>query len=196
MTNDIYYTALKVYDSETEHEFSWEDYIKWSKRTHLREVISLDGMLNGLAFEPDFDSKYDWNYFVTDGTMVTQLFNSMDYVLESVKELKYFNLLAIIKEPQKEKAALETDFEFIGYDLIEKGGNTSALTNCGGFDETFLPADLNAFGLVSDYNRAKEIQKKLPTNNPSEHHADCYLYELWRHSIIGRKNTKKNLSNQ
>ena len=29
----------------------------------------------------------------------------------------------------------------VGYDLIEKGGNISALTNCGGFDESFLPKD-------------------------------------------------------
>jgi len=187
MTNDIYYTALEVYDSQTGDEFSWEKYIEWSKLTHLRELVSLDGMLNGLAFEPDFDSKYDWNYIVTDGEMVTLFFNSMDYVLEKVKGLKHFNLLAVIKEPRKEKAELEKDFEFVGYDLTEKDGTISALTNCGGFDETFLPSDLNEFGLISDYDKAMKIQTELPINNPAEHHADCYLYEVWRHKKIGRK---------
>ena len=54
MTNDIYYTALEIYDSQTGDEFSWEKYIEWSKLTHLRELVSLDGMLNGLAFKPNF----------------------------------------------------------------------------------------------------------------------------------------------
>ncbi len=188
MTNDIYYTALEIYDSETRDEFGWKKYIQWSKLTHLRELVSLDGMLNGLVFEPDFDSKYDWNYIVTDGEMITLFFNSIDYVLEKVKGLKYYNLLAVIKEPKKEKAALETDFEFVGYDLIEKEGDISALTNCGGFDETFSPSDLNEYGLISDFDKAKKIQTELPLNNPAEHHARCFLYEVWRHKTIGRKN--------
>jgi len=117
MTNDIYYTALEMFDSKTGEEFNWK---KWSKLTHLREVVSLDGILNRPVFEPNFDSKYDWNYIVTDGEMVTQFFNSMDYVLKKVEGLSYFNLLAVTKEPTEEKAQLETDFEFVGYDLIEK----------------------------------------------------------------------------
>ncbi|WP_291870424.1 hypothetical protein [Maribacter sp.] len=187
MTDEIYYTALEIYDSQTGDEFSWEKYIKWSKLTQLKELVSLDGLLNGLAFKPDFDSKDDWNYIVTDGEMITLFFNSIDYVLGKVKGLNYFNLLAVIKEPNKEKAELETDFEFVGYDLIERGGDISALTNCGGFDETFLPTDLNEYGLISDIDKAKKIQMELPINNPAEHHADCYLYEVWRHKKIGRK---------
>ena len=101
--------------------------------------------------------------------------------------LKHYNFLAIIKEPKKEKAELETDFEFVGYDLIEKEGDISALTNCGGFDETFLPTELNEYGLISDFDKAKKIQTELPINNPAEHHANCYLYEVWRHKKIGRK---------
>ncbi len=187
MKPEIYYTALDTYDSDYGEEFSWGKYIEWSKLTHLKELVSLDGMLNGLSFKPDFDSKTDWNYIITDGEMVTLFFNSIDYVLEKVKDLKYFNLLAVIKEPEKEKAKLEIDFEFVGYDLIEKEGDISALTNCGGFDETFSPTDLNEFGLISDYNKAKRVQTELPINNPAEHHADCYLYEVWRHKSIGRK---------
>jgi len=187
MTNEIYYTALEIYDSQTEDEFSWEKYIEWSKLTQLKELVSLDGLLNGLAFKPDFDSKDDWNYIVTDQNMVTVFFNSEKYVLEKVKDLKHYNFLAIIKEPKKEKAKLETDFEFVGYDLIEKEGDISALTNCGGFDETFLPTELNEYGLISDFDKAKKIQTELPINNPAEHHANCYLYEVWRHKKIGRK---------
>ena len=193
MTKEIYYTALEIYDSETGDEFSWEKYIEWSKLTHLTELVSLDGMLNGLAFKPDFDSKEDWNYIVTDENIATVFFNSREYVLDKVKDLENFNFLAVIKEPNKQKAELETEFDFVGYDLIEKDGDISALTNCGGFDETFLPTDLNEFGLISDYEKAKKIQTDLPINNPAEHHADCYLYEVWRHKNIGRKTAYNNV---
>ena len=190
MTNKIWYTARKTYDAEYGVEFSWDKYIKWSKLTHLIELVSLDGMLNGLAFEPNFDSKEDWKYFVIEEQMITQFFNSIDYVLEKTKDIKYYNLLAVIKEPDEAKMDLSTDFDFIGYDLTEIGGNISALTNCGGFDESFLPSDLNEFGLVQEWAKAKKIQKDLRINNPEEPHADCYLYEVWRHKTIGRKNKK------
>ncbi len=187
MTNTIWYTARKTFDAEYGVEFSWDKYIQWSKLTHLTELVSLDGILNELAFKPNFDSKEDWKYFVTDERMITQFFNSMDYVLEKTKDIAYFNLLAIIKEPYESKTDLSGNFDFIGYDLIERGGNVSALTNCGGFDESFLPSDLNELGLIHEWAKAKKIQKDLKINNPAEPHADCYLYEVWRHKTIGRK---------
>ena len=187
METDIYYTALKTYDSDNKYGFSWKEYIEWSKLFHVKELVSLDGILNELAFMPDLDSSEEWSYIITDQGMVMFFFNSLEYVLNKVEHLEFFNLLAIIKEPTKEKAELSNAFDFIGYDLIEIGGDTSALTNCGGFDETFLPSDLNSYGLISEYDKAKRILKELPINNPDEHHADCYLYEVWRHKIIGRK---------
>ncbi|WP_299381849.1 hypothetical protein [uncultured Lacinutrix sp.] len=187
MKQDIYYTALCTYDSENKEGFSWNDYIDWSELKHLKELVSLDGNLNSLAFSLDIDAAEEWNYFITDHDMVMFYFSSLDYVLSKTDHLERFNLLAIIKEPGKEKANLNKDYNFIGYDLIEIGGNTSALTNCGGFDETFLPNDLNSYGLVSDYDSAKQIREALPINNPDEPHVNCYLYEVWRHKTIGAK---------
>ena len=190
MTKKIWYTAREIFDSDYKIKFSWDKYIKWSKLTHLTELVSLDGILNGLAFEPDFDSEEDWKYIVTEEQMITQFFNSMDYVLEKTKDLEYFNLLAVIKEPNEAKKDLSTDFDFIGYDLIETDGDVSALTNCGGFDESFLPSDLNTFGLIHKWAKAKKVKEDLKANNPEEHHADCHLYEVWRHKTIGRKSNK------
>ncbi|SFB33363.1 hypothetical protein [Algoriphagus aquimarinus] len=190
MNSEIWYTARETYDSDYEVEFSWKKYIKWSKLTHLSELVSLDGILNGLAFEPDFDSAEDWKYIVTEEQMITQFFNSLDYVVEKTKDLEYFNLLAVVREPNEAKSKLDSEFDFIGYDLIETDGDVSALTNCGGFDESFLPKDLNEFGLLTEWAKAKKIQTDLRINNPEEHHADCYLFEVWRHKIIGRKNKK------
>lgn len=190
MTNEIWYTAREIFDAESGVDFSWDKYIKWSKLTHLTELVSLDGILNGLAFEPDLTSAEDWKYFVTKEKMITQFFNSLEYVLEKTKDRAYYNLLAVIREPDEAKTDLSTNFDFIGYDLTERGGNVSALTNCGGFDESFLPSDLNKFGLIDEWAKAKKIQKDLRINNPKEPHADCYLYEVWRHKTIGRKKKK------
>ena len=190
MTNKVWYTAREIFDSEHGVDFSWDKYIEWSKLIHLTEVVSLDGLLNALVFKPDLSSEEDWKYIVRKERMITQFFNSMDYVLEKIKDKEYYNLLAVIREPNESKTDLSTDFDFVGYDLTERGGNISALTNCGGFDESFLPDDLNEFGLIPEWTKAKKIQKDLKINNPEEPHADCYLYEVWRHKTIGRKNKK------
>ena len=170
MKNEIWYTARETFDSDYKVDSSWNKYIEWSKLTHLSELVSLDGILNGLILKSDFDS--------------------INPIIEKTMGLEYFNLLAVIKEPNEEKSKLNSEFEFIGYDLIETEGNVSALTNCGGFDESFLPKDLNGFGLVTEWTRAKKIQTDLRINNPEEQHADCYLFEVWRHKRIGRKELK------
>ena len=66
MANKIWYTARATFDPEHGAEFSWDKYIKWSNLTHLTELVSLDGILNGLVFEPDYNSKEDWKYIVTE----------------------------------------------------------------------------------------------------------------------------------
>ena len=187
MTRDktkIWFTSRNIYDKEYD-ESSWEKYIKWSRLNQLEELVSLDGILNDLTFEPDFDTETE--EIVIEENQVTQFFKSIDYVKKKSNHLDYYNLLAVIREPiRKRQTQLERDFDFIGYDLIETDGDISALTNCGGFDETFNPKEQNEYGLISDYDRAKEIQLELPKNNPNEHHADCYLFEVWRHKFIGR----------
>ena len=181
---EIWFTARSIYDRDYD-ESSWEKYVEWSRLTQLEELVSLDGILNELVFEPDFET--DFEEIVFEGSQVTQFFKSIDYVNRKSNYLDYYNLLAVIWEPtKKRKNQLERDFDFIGYDLIETDGDISALTNCGGFDETFKPKEQNKYGLISDYERAREIQIELPKNNPGEHHADCYLFEVWRHRFIGR----------
>ncbi len=186
MPKQVYYTALSLFGPTTADGTAWNKYIQWARLPQLIELVSLDGILNPPVFEPDLNSEIDWNFVVTNGLLVTSYFTSKEYVLEQVKQLKHFNFMAVIQEPLLEKAELESEFDFVGYDLIEKTGNISAICNCGGFDETFLTSDLNEFGLVSDFHEAKRIQTELPQNNPNEPHADCYLYEVWRHKTIGR----------
>ena len=78
------------------------------------------------------------------------------------------------------------DYEFLGYDLLDHDFYISALTNCGGFNETFSANDLNENGLIGDYTKAYTIQKRLLKNNPDDYHADTNVIAIWRHKIIGR----------
>lgn len=186
MSNDkveIWFTARNIYDRDFD-ESGWDKYVEWSRLNQLEELVSLDGILNDLTFEPNFDT--DFQEILTDENKVIPFFKSFDYVKKKSSHLDYYNLLAVIREPSEKMQNLERDFDFIGYDLIETDGNISALTNCGGFDETFKPHEQNKYGLISEYVRAKEIQQEVPKNNPGEHHAECYLFEIWRHKFIGR----------
>jgi hypothetical protein len=182
------YTATEAYDSNYDSNgLSWSKYIEFSKLTHLKELVSLDGMLNGVIFEPDRGEKGDWEFIVSDDTYETGLFNSLEYVIKKIKDKTKFNLLTVVKEPNEKCENLKIpDFEFVGYELLDKDYSTSALSNCGGFDETFLPSDLNHFGLIDTFEKAYDIRDRLFKNNPMEHHADCYVFGLWRHKVLGR----------
>ena len=185
----IYYTARDTYDKiDNGNGFSWDKYLEWSKLTHLTELVSVDCMLNEVLVEPDRKNEDDWKYIVTDDSYETGFFTLLDYVLRKMKPRERFNLLAVVIEPRQDcKNVKLDDFEFVGYDLLDQEYGNSALTNCGGFDESFLPTDLNRFGLIEDYEKAYDIKQSLLANNPDEHHADTNVIAIWRHKTIGRE---------
>jgi hypothetical protein len=157
----------------------WTNYIKWSKLFHLKELISLDGMLCPSIIDADFDKDTDyliWEDYTSDQYI------SLEYLKNKVAEVNptSYRLLSVVKEPPEicEKVQLN-NFDFVGYDLIETEGDVSALTNCGGFDETFSPSDLNKYGLIQTHQEAYKIKEALLKNNPNEHHADCYVWAIW-----------------
>jgi hypothetical protein len=186
---DFWYTARGTYDKHYDQEgISWNKYLDWSKLSHLREVISLDTMLNEILVKPDHNYTDDWNHIITQNLYETGCFTDLDYVIKKIQPMSRFNLLAVIQEPAKECNSITVkDFEFVGYDLLDQSYDTSALTNCGGFDETFSASDLNQLGLISDYGKAYVIKKRLVENNPDEYHADCNVMAIWRHKTIGRR---------
>jgi hypothetical protein len=185
---DYWYTATEAYDKDYDSNgYSWTKYIEFSKLTHLKELVSLDGSLNSVIFETDRSENGDWNFIVTDDLYETGLFNSLDYVKKKVKDKRRFNLLTVVKEPIEKCEDIQIpDLEFVGYELLDKVYSTSALSNCGGFDETFLPIDLNQYGLIDTFDKVYDFRDRLLKNNPMEHHADCYVFGLWRHKSIGR----------
>jgi hypothetical protein len=182
------YTARGTYDKTYNDDgISWDKYIEWSKLTHLTELVSLDGMLNELLVEPDYDNPDDWNFIHIIESYETGFFTTLDFVFKRLKAKDKFNLLTVVLEPDQhcEKINID-DYEFVGYDLLDKDFSISALTNCGGFNETFLPTDLNHKGLIDNFEKAYDIKKRLLENNPDEYHADTNVIAVWRHKIIGR----------
>lgn len=184
----ILYTATSTYDEiYDENESSWNSFIEWSRLYQLTELISLDSILNDSIVKPNFDNDDDWNFIYKTDNYLTGFFTELDYVLSRIQPKDRFNLLALVIEPETDCAGINIDnFEFVGFELLDMDCAISALSNCGGFDETFLPSELNDKGLINDYEIAYEIKKRLKENNPDESHADTFVIAIWRHRTIGR----------
>ena len=172
----IGYVAVEQFN-QTRGE-RWNKYIEWSGLTHLKEVISLDGILCPNLIKEL--SNEDWNYSLWEEGIYC--FSDLNYLLKRIDHSKKYNILAIIKNPiiPFPHGFNDFDFEFIGYDLIEENGGISALTNCGGFDNSFHRTDLSEYGLISDFQKAIEIKRLLKENNPEELHAICDLWVIWK----------------
>ncbi len=182
------YTATGRFDKTYDEKgLSWAKYIEQSKLAQLTEVVSLDGILNENLVEPDYNNAEDWNFIHTTGQQQTGFFTTLEYVLRKSRTKDKFNLLTIIVNPTQDcKAVMVDGYQFMGYDLLDQQFGNSALTNCGGFDETFLPTDLNKCGLIDDYFKAYDIRKRLLENNPEDRHANANVIAVWRHKKIGR----------
>lgn len=182
----ILYTARGTFDEHYGKE-AWEDYLVWNKTPQMKECVTLDGSLGDLIFEP-YQTKEDWDFVDIDPDFefLTDLFTSHEYVLTKVDANTVFNFLAVVREPEEKCENIELDgFEFVGYDLLEKDGHTSSLTNCGGFDE--MIEFQNEYGLINDFDKAQELRKLIYENYPGEPHADCKIFAVWRHKTIGRR---------
>ena len=146
----------------------------------MREVVSLDPMLCPSVHPQDFQQEADyvvWEDFTADQYHDRAYLEAQEAHLDPAR----YSFLAVAKEPTDPAEAWALPgFAFSGYDLLDKHGSASALLNCGGFPETFSPGDLNTVGLLSTYAQAVRIRQALCVNNPNEHHADCYIWALWR----------------
>lgn len=163
---------------------SWNEYIKWSKLDHLTELISLDEMLNPSLIECSFDNEEDWNSIHLFKNSVTGYAINLDFVMKNLNTKEKYNLLTIVIEPEVDcqKITVE-DFEFMGYDLLDFDFYISALTNCGGFEETFSSSDINDKGLIDDFEKAYDINKRLLENNQVEFHADTNVIAICKHKL-------------
>ncbi len=178
------YTAKESFYKGDE---GWEGYIKFSKLNHLTELVSIDNLLSPPIVEPVYENKKDWEFIHIINQCETGFYLTLDYVLKRLETKDKFNLLTLCVNPSEDCKNIGIDrFEFEGYDLLDQDYDISALTNCGGFDESFTSSDINEKGLIFDFTRAYDIRKSLLENNPLEHHADTNVIAIWRHKTIGR----------
>jgi hypothetical protein len=118
-----------------------------------------------------------WPHIVNEDFML-DLFIDLQFLKEELKSVSKYRLLCVVREPDATPTLPPSlsEFDFIGFDLLELITRTSALTNCGGFEGAFTPDDLSPKGLICDYGRARQVQAELRRLYPEEHHAKC---EVW-----------------
>jgi hypothetical protein len=125
----------------------WDKYIAWSRLEQLDEVVSVDPSFCPTLL-PDIKPDY-WSRIVNENFML-QFFTDVDYLRGLVSDIRPKNFLCVVRNPSEHPAlVVPKGFDFVGYDLADIDGSTSALTNCGGFPEVFSNSELSARGLLS-----------------------------------------------
>src|SRR5580658_8217773 len=152
----------------------WQKYYQWANIPGLMEVISLDLMLCPriiTEFQPE-----DWAHIVNENFRLNYFYD-LEYLLRRVAQVPRKHVLGVYRNPEThiEDQPGTGKFTFVGYDLIEEQTQISALTNCGGFPNSFSNGELNKFGLIDTFDRAAEIHRHLPEHHPEEPHANCEL---------------------
>lgn len=173
----VVYTAVTRFDPTSGEQ--WRKFVEWSGLAQLQEVISLDGILCPTIFQELVAE--DWQHNVQED-FKTHFFHDLDYVLGKVAGNERVTVLALMQNPTTADLASFADPRFVlrGFDLVERGGEISALVNCGGFHKAFARADLSEYGLLLNHAQALRVQKLLRAEYPDEHHADCDVWAVWQ----------------
>ena len=178
----LLYTARERYGPQD--GAGWANYIAWCGLTQLDEVVTLDGMLcpEVADIRDDYSEGFWAHQPASPGVERGWFVSDLGYLLAQLSSRTDCNILAVVHEPTAEPSAIveRLDFAFVGYDLIEREGYVSALTNCGGFPESFSNAELTSKGLLPSLARARQVQSDLKRLNPHEAHADCALWAIYR----------------
>lgn len=161
---------------------SWNGYVEWSGLRHLDEVVALDSMLCPSVL-PNMEDRY-WPHVVNEDYLLSY-FIDLDFLESEVAGIPDRQLLCVVREPGSTPVLDRSlaEFQFCGFDLVELESQTSALTNCGGFEGAFEPDDLSSKGLILDHDRAIEVQRDLRRLFPDELHANCDVWAIFRQRV-------------
>jgi hypothetical protein len=176
MTVPIFIATERFDPSDGE---KWPEYYEWAKIPGLVEVVSLDLMLCKRLIK-EFCAE-DWEHIVIEDFRVAYFYD-LGYLKRRIQGVPRRNVLGLYRNPKAHIAVApaQSDFIFVGYDLIEEQTQISALTNCGGFPDVFSNDELNQCGLIESFERASEVRRLLAESHPEEPHAKCEMYALWR----------------
>jgi hypothetical protein len=158
----------------------WRTYLKGAGIKGVDEIISLDGLLCPSVINPEHIA--DGNHLVPNENGFI-LLDDLGYLQERLigVDRHKANLIWTTREPQAgvRIQAPSPSFVFKGYDLVERRGDISALTNCGGWPE-FSSFEFSRWGLLLDLGEAIELKRVLRLHHPGEHHADCDIWAIFR----------------
>jgi hypothetical protein len=157
----------------------WARYVDWSGLAQLTELVSLDEILCPTV--PETLIAADWEYNVHADYQISY-FHSLEYLRRRVAGESRLNILGVLRNPSAsdlQQVALP-DFGFVGFDLLDIHGDVSALTNCGGFEGVFAGVELSERGLLTDLERAYQVQRGLGALSPGQSHTECDVWAIWR----------------
>lgn len=173
----MFYACKERFDADDGGR--WLKYLQWLGRADLRRIVSLDSMLCRTLVR--FESDADWEFVVCEDFML-DFFTDLEFVLRRASSFPRSMVLAAVREPSHEDMSSfhHPDFEFAGFDIVDRESSISALLNCGGFPEVFSLTELSpASGLIPSLDRAFGIRDRLRELYPTERHADCHVWALW-----------------
>ncbi|HTN18149.1 MAG TPA: hypothetical protein VL092_10735 [Chitinophagaceae bacterium] len=184
----FWYTIRSVFDKEYD-ELSWNEYVKWRNFVNVKEIVSLDHNLNEPLIDPFFQKQTTFYHTIYENNMGTGFFDEFNFLIKNIDEnIKRYNLLTVVKEPNESCDCILEGYDFIGYDLLDKHYySTSSVTNCGDWNGLLKPEIINSFGLINDFKVARKIQTMLREDFPEDDHADTVLFAVWRHLRYGQK---------
>lgn len=89
----FWYTARGIYDKYYDQDgMSWKKYIEWSKLSQLKEVVSLDMMLNELLVEPDRNKRGCWKIIQTNTMQIAMSLRFGD-IKQWAESLRIYNTI-------------------------------------------------------------------------------------------------------
>jgi hypothetical protein len=170
-----WFIATEKFDS---FHAGWAKYIAWAKLDQLDEVVSLDCSLCPTVL-PKIKPEY-WNRIVNED-FTLHFFTDLGFLRDEIADIPRKNVLCVFRNPPVHPTSgIPDNFEFVGYDLVDVQSQTSALTNCGGFFDAFSGSELSEKGLLTSFERSREVQAGLRSRYPHDPHANCNLWAIFR----------------
>jgi hypothetical protein len=175
----LYYTLIEKFGMGA--GIVWDRYMSENGFTHLREVLSLDASLCPPYQVQSQDSAVLDNseVFGDDLELYSDLSQSFEEI-ENIFDPSIYNFLCVQIKPESNNLLIPPfKFKFGGFDLLDFSTRISVIVNCGRLDKAFKHEDLNIHGLIINYEKAEEIQRKVKENYPSLSHNNTTLIAIW-----------------
>ena len=144
----------------------------------LEEIVCLDSELCPSVIETLREE--DWEHKVYE-YLAHDFFNDLPYLIARTALHSDIQFLAVIPDPTPfdVDAFANPEFEFLGFELIDVDTRVDPILNCSSF-EGLTPKNLTKFGLISNYQQAKNLQNEIMEKFPEHVHSETKIFAIWR----------------